>query len=151
MGLVPILKRILTLWNIRVICKVKQNWEYVSSVLVLYLGRRPHPMIWQLSYSIFCLKREVWESKWEVWRSSWLYRRTLREPRETWVNLAFVMEPVMSELALDLSQNYYQTIFCSFWGANSIFLLKKNLQFLLLDILYEYLYCMNQFWIFEVF
>jgi hypothetical protein len=36
-----------------------------------------HRMTLQLSYNVFCLKGEVWESKWEVWRSSWLHRRTL--------------------------------------------------------------------------
>ena len=41
------------------------------SVLLLYLGWRPHPLTWQLSYSVFCLKGEVWESKWEVWGNSW--------------------------------------------------------------------------------
>jgi hypothetical protein len=44
--------------------------------------------------------------------SNWLHRRTLEKPRETWAN--FVFASVMSKLALDLSQNYYQTAFCSF-------------------------------------
>jgi hypothetical protein len=62
----------------------------------------------------FCLKGEIWESKWEVWGSNSLHRRTLGGTKRNLGESYICYRIDMSKLALDLSQNYYQTTFCSF-------------------------------------